>query len=73
MTLREELTARGFFFMVFTTPEARAAHTLHNCPEEFECETFEEVHLAKEFKLFFLGYKKLHHTPVRFTPPLGAA
>jgi hypothetical protein len=72
MTRREELKAKGFHFFVFTKPEARAEFR-ERCTRlnvgMFEFEEFEEVHLAKEFKLFFLGVRKLHHVPVKFTPP----
>ena len=68
MTKREELATRGFFFMMFTTPEARAKHTLHNCPEDFECVDVDEVFCTHKFPVYFLGYKRLHHTPVKYTP-----
>jgi len=70
MTKREELTGRGFFFFMFTTPAARAewreGHT-----ETFEFAEVDEVFLAREFPVYFLGVKRLHHVPVKFTPPGG--
>ena len=69
MTTREELRSRGFFFYCFTKPEERATFSLRKVPEEFECVEVDEV-IAKRFTVYFLAVKKLHHIPVKFTPPL---
>lgn len=61
MTTREELTSRGFDFFCFSKAEDRfefrAGHT-----GMFEFEDVDEVHTAKEFKLFFLAVKRLGPT-----------
>ena len=72
MTTREELRGRGFDFFCFTTPEARAEFKARHT-ETFEFAEVDEVFCTKEFHVYFLGVKRLHRTPVKFTPPLGAA
>lgn len=69
METRETLKAQGFHFFCFSTREARAAFSLKSLPEEYACVDVDEVHTAKRFELFFLGVCKLHHVPVKFTPP----
>lgn len=71
MTTREELRARGFHFFCFTTREDRAAFSLRSMPEEYACEEVDETFCKGKFEVFFLGAKKLHHVPVKFTPPGG--
>ena len=61
MTTREELTSRGFYFFMFTKPEARAEFR-ERTKATFEFEEFEEVHCAKEFKILFLAVKRLGPT-----------
>ena len=70
MTLREELTTQGFHFFCFTKAEDRTAFSREFLPEEYACVDVDEVHTEKKFELFFLAVRKLHHTPVKFTPPL---
>lgn len=67
MTTREELTGQGFTFFMFTKPEVRAefkartAETFEFAPE------FTEVFCRQGFEVLFLGVRRLHHTPVKFT------
>lgn len=70
MTKCEELKGRGFFFYMFTTPEARATWR-EDHPDTFEFAEVDEVFLARKFPVYFLGVKRLHHTPVKYTPPGG--
>ena len=70
MTKREELTSRGFFFFMFTKPEARTEFR-ERTAETFEFAEVDEVFLAREFPVYFLGVKKLNHIPVKYTPEGG--
>ncbi len=71
MTTREELKTKGFHFFCFSKREARETFAARLDPEDFACVPVDEVHGTKKFELFFLGVRKLHHVPVKFTPPLG--
>ena len=71
MTTREALASQGFHFFCFTKPEARAEFKDRNT-ETFEFAEVDEKFLAKEFEVFFLGVKRLEHTPVTFTKPTEA-
>jgi hypothetical protein len=72
MTERERLHTEGFHFFCFTKREARAGFSLKALPEEYACVDVDEVFSSKKFEVFFLGVKKLHHTPVKFTRPTEA-
>lgn len=67
--MRERLKSQGFDFYGFTTREAREAYRLRRPAEEFVCVEVDET-LAGRFEVFFLGVQKLHHIPVKYTPPL---
>ncbi len=69
MTMREQLKSQGFMFYCFTTRQARAEFVSRTPPEEFACVDVDET-LAKRFEVFFLGVRKFHHVPVKYTPPL---
>ena len=73
MTTREELRLKGFHFFCFTTTEDRAGFSLRSLPEEYECVEVEETFCKGKFSVYFLAVKKLHHVPVKFTPPLEIA
>lgn len=70
MTTREELRSRGFDFFCFTSAEDRTAFR-EKYTEDCEVAEVDEVHCRQEFHLYFLGVKRLHHTPVKFTPVGG--
>ena len=61
MTTREELTGQGFTFFMFTKPEVRAEFKARTA------ETFEFAECRQGFEVLFLGVRRLHHTPVKFT------
>ena len=67
MTTRETLTAQGFCFFMFTKPEDRAAFK-QRTEDTFEFAEFTEVFCHHDFKVLFLGVRRLHHTPVKYTP-----
>lgn len=71
MTTREELTAKGLDFFCFDKPEARTEFKLRRDPEEFACVEVDETFCKGKFTVYFLGVRKLHHVPVKFTPPGG--
>jgi len=67
--MREQLRGQGFHFFCFSTEKARAEFSLRKLPEEYACVEVNET-LAHRFPVYFLAVQKLHHTPVRYTPPL---
>ena len=67
MTEREELRAKDYLFYCFTTREARASFSLNN-DKDFHCVCIDETFCRAGFPVYFLGVKKLHHIPVKYTP-----
>jgi len=68
---REELRAQGFHFFCFSKPEARAEFSLAYLPEEYACVEVDETFCKGKFTVYFLAVQKLHHVPVKYTPPGG--